>query len=150
MHTSDTPRNPTDQAGQPTARRRDNLRQSSSLSSEAAGSQASMSSDSEAAEGATPASGASPATSSPTTDCPGQSARNIGLESGDDPDSLIRQEAAALILGVSPRCLENWRHRGGGPRWVQISSRCIRYRRSDLIQFIDERVKTNTSEDGRS
>ena len=149
MHTSDTPRNPTDQADQPTARRRDNLRQSTSLSSEAAGSPASMSSDSGgsgAAEGATPASGeTSPATSSPATDCPGQSLRTTGLESGDDPDSLIRQDEAALLLGVSNRCLENWRYRGGGPNWIRISARCIRYRRSDLIQFIEARVRISTA-----
>jgi len=70
---------------------------------------------------------------------------STGDKAGDAPDSLVRQEEAALILQVTPRCLENWRYRGGGPRWVQISSRCIRYRRSDLALFIEERVKSNTT-----
>ena len=61
-------------------------------------------------------------------------------------DSLVRQEEAATILAVTPRCLENWRHRGGGPSYVKISARCIRYRRSALKDFIDECVRTNTTD----
>jgi len=71
-------------------------------------------------------------------------------EPNEDPDSLIRQEEAALILGVSPRCLENFRYRGRGPSYVRISARCIRYRRSDLRDFIDERVRTSTSDPGKA
>ena len=61
-------------------------------------------------------------------------------------DRLVRQEDAALILGVTPRCMENWRHRGEGPKFVRISGRCIRYRKSDLYEWIEGRVKSSTSE----
>ena len=151
MRTPERPDSPKGQSNKTTARRRQELLQPSSISAATAGSTEPAGSAAEGSPGLNPsavAEGKTPPTIA--TAHPSQSAPTGGLESGDDPDSLIRQEAAALILGVSPRCLENWRHRGGGPRWVQISSRCIRYRRSDLIQFIDERVKTNTSEDGRS
>ena len=70
-------------------------------------------------------------------------------EPNADPDSLIRQEEAALILGVSPRAMENFRYRGRGPSYVKISARCIRYRRSDLRDFIEERVRTSTSDPGK-
>ncbi len=77
---------------------------------------------------------------------PGQSACIRGRESGDVPYSLVRQEEAALVLGVTPRCLENWRHRGRGPKFIKVSARCIRYRISDLTQWIEQRVRTCTSD----
>ena len=151
MQPSETPDSPKSQSKTAAGRRRQKLLQTSSISAEPTGSTEPAGSAAEGSPGLNPstvAEGKTPPTT--TTAHPSQSAPTGGLESGDDPDQLMRQEQAALILGVTPRCLENWRWRGGGPRWIQISARCVRYRRSDLIQFIDERVKTNTSEDGRS
>jgi len=88
-----------------------------------------------------------PSTTNPNIGHSNLPQRTAGLESGDDAEQLLRQEEAALLLGVSPRCLENWRYRGGGPAWVSYSTRCIRYRKSDLQKFVQERVKTNTSDD---
>ena len=65
-----------------------------------------------------------------------------------DTDRLLRQEEAAAILNLTPRCLENWRHRGEGPKFIRISGRCIRYRQSDLEAWIEERVRTSTSDRG--
>lgn len=87
-------------------------------------------------------------TPDPATGRPKQSARSPRMESGENLDSLVRQEKAAIILEVTPRCLENWRHRGGGPNFIRISARCIRYRRSDLDKWIEERVRTSTSDRG--
>jgi predicted DNA-binding transcriptional regulator AlpA len=152
MRPPEAPDNPKGQSNKTTARGRHKLLQSSALSSEAVGSSESASSDSEgsgAADHSTAVRGeTSPATASPAKDHPGQSARTERLESGDNPDSLIRQDQAALMLGVSNRCLENWRYRGGGPSWIRISARCIRYRRSDLVRFIEARVQTSTSDNG--
>ena len=64
-----------------------------------------------------------------------------------DREALLRQEDAAAIIGVSPRALEGWRYRGGGPKFVRISARCIRYRRGDVLAWIEDRVATSTSED---
>lgn len=87
-------------------------------------------------------------TPDPATGRPNQSARSPHMAFGQNLDSLVRQEEAALILGVTPRCLENWRHRGGGPNFVRISARCIRYRRLDLNKWVEERVRTSTSDRG--
>ena len=69
----------------------------------------------------------------------------------DSPDTegqqLLRQAEVARILNLSPRTLEAWRHRGGGPRYYLLNPRCVRYRRSDLIEFLEERVRTSTSGD---
>ncbi len=152
MQPPETPDGPKDQSNKTTGLGRQNLLQTSSLSTEAESSPETAGSAPEGFQGVSPSTVAegeiSAATANPAKDHPSQSVRTGALESGDDPDQLMRQEQAALILGVTPRCLENWRWRGGGPRWVQISTRCIRYRRSDLIQFVEERVKTNTSDVG--
>ena len=75
----------------------------------------------------------------------------IDFQSGPDPDAhepLLRQSEAAQILNVSPRTLEAWRWRGGGPRYLRLTSRCIRYRRSDLETWERDRERQNTSDPG--
>ena len=60
---------------------------------------------------------------------------------------LLNETEAADILGVRPRTLSNWRCRGGGPIYVKMGSKAVRYRLNDLNAFIDERTQNNTSED---
>lgn len=62
------------------------------------------------------------------------------------PDTLVNEREAASILCYSVRALQNWRHRGGGPLFVKVSSRSIRYRRCDLTKWVDERIVSNTSQ----
>lgn len=62
-------------------------------------------------------------------------------------DSLINENDAAAFLGYTVRALQNWRVRGGGPRFVKVSARSIRYRRRDLIAWTEARLCTNTSQD---
>ena len=64
----------------------------------------------------------------------------------DEP--LMRQEDAARMLGLTPRALEAWRHKGDGPKFIRISHRCVRYRRSDLLKWIAERERISTSDPG--
>ena len=59
---------------------------------------------------------------------------------------LIDEKAAALLLGYTVRALQNWRVRGGGPRFVKVSARSVRYRRKDLIEWADSRTVSNTSQ----
>ena len=61
---------------------------------------------------------------------------------------LIDEVAAASFLGLSRRYLQNVRQRGGGPRYVRLSSRCIRYRRSDLQEWVEARLRTSTADPG--
>ena len=59
--------------------------------------------------------------------------------------ALVDEREAASILCYSVRALQNWRHRGGGPDFVKVSSRSIRYRRADLDKWIAARTVSNTS-----
>jgi predicted DNA-binding transcriptional regulator AlpA len=61
-------------------------------------------------------------------------------------DRLIDEFEAADFLGYSVRALRNWRVRGGGPRYVKVSSRSIRYRRTDLIAWAEARLCSSTSD----
>lgn len=66
----------------------------------------------------------------------------------DDPDyldCLINEMQAAKFLGYTVRALQNWRVRGGGPPFVKVSARSIRYRRRDLIAWAEERLQLSTS-----
>jgi predicted DNA-binding transcriptional regulator AlpA len=62
-------------------------------------------------------------------------------------DCLIDERIAAKFVGYSVRALQNWRVRGGGPRFVKVSSRSVRYRRRDLIEWIESRLRSNTSQE---
>ena len=79
----------------------------------------------------------------------GQKAYTERQELSNDQQALMRQEEAAALLGVTPRCMENWRHRGDGPKYVRVSHRCIRYQRGDLVTWIEERVRRSTSDLGQ-
>ena len=66
----------------------------------------------------------------------------------NDPDyydRLIDEREAADYLGYSVRALQNWRVRGGGPQFVKVSSRSVRYSRRSLLEWIAERTRSNTS-----
>lgn len=59
---------------------------------------------------------------------------------------LLTEGEAAAFLGFTRRALQNWRHRGGGPLYVRVSARSIRYRVCDLVAWAEERVVANTSQ----
>ena len=53
-------------------------------------------------------------------------------------DELLRPVEAARLLNVTPRCLQDWRLKGTGPRFIRMSPKLVHYRRSDLETFIRE------------
>ena len=57
-----------------------------------------------------------------------------------DP-ALLTEADAAKLLTFTPRFLQARRIRGNGPPFVRISSRAIRYRRSDLLAWIEDLVR---------
>lgn len=61
------------------------------------------------------------------------------------PHALMNPEQAANFLGISHRTLENWRLKGGGPAFVRMSHRCVRYRLEALLSWLDKREATSTS-----
>ena len=64
-------------------------------------------------------------------------------------NQLIPEKAAAAFLGLKDRTLQKFRQVGGGPRYIFLSSRCLRYRRIDLRAWAEARVRTSTSDPGR-
>ena len=66
----------------------------------------------------------------------------------DDSLILLTERQAAQLLGFTPRALQAWRRTGAGPRYIFISARAVRYRRSDLSTWIDARVRKSTSDKG--
>lgn len=62
------------------------------------------------------------------------------------PDVCFDEARAAALISVNRRTLAQWRFRGVGPKFVKISSRCVRYRRSDLLEWVEQRLRTSTSE----
>ncbi len=63
---------------------------------------------------------------------------------------LLTTRDAARVLGMRPSALENWRWKGGGPPFVRVTARAIRYRREDLKRFIEQRLRRSTSDPGPS
>ena len=64
-------------------------------------------------------------------------------------DCLISEKEAAAFLSYSVRALQNWRCRGGGPEFIRVSIRSIRYRRRELIAWVESnRVSIPTTGEG--
>jgi excisionase family DNA binding protein len=51
-------------------------------------------------------------------------------------DILLDEQEAARLLKISDRTLQAWRVKNVGPAWVKVG-RTVRYRRRDLIAWID-------------
>lgn len=60
----------------------------------------------------------------------------------------IRPEEAASFLNVAPVTLAKWRIDGTGPRFSKLSRKCVLYRVDDLRQWVADRRRTSTSEQG--
>ena len=61
-------------------------------------------------------------------------------------DRLINETEAAGFIGYTIRALQGWRVKGGGPKFIKVSARSIRYRRRDLIAWAEARLCSHTSE----
>lgn len=65
---------------------------------------------------------------------------------------LLSPVEAGAFLGMSPKTLANWRVRGFGPTFVKLGGRGgkVRYRRTDLEDFLDSLARQSTSDTGRA
>ena len=70
------------------------------------------------------------------------------MSSTTSPLNLLTEKEVAQRTGFSIRTLQSWRMRGGGPHFVRISARCIRYRPQDVEAWIEQRLRTSTSDVG--
>jgi hypothetical protein len=62
-----------------------------------------------------------------------------------DPLSPLNTAAAARYIGLSKSTLEKSRLYGGGPPFVRVTSRAIRYRVQDLDAWMHDRLVGSTS-----
>ena len=65
---------------------------------------------------------------------------------GLEDDALLITAEAARLLNLSPRTLEGMRCRGGGPPFIKLSARAIRYRLGDIHEWLARQRRTSTSE----
>ena len=77
---------------------------------------------------------------------PGQ---NVGDGVEDYWHALIDEKAAADFLGLTDRTMQSYRQKGGGPKYIFLSSRCLRYRRVDLREWAEARLRISTSDPGK-
>lgn len=61
-------------------------------------------------------------------------------------NQLLTTAAAAQVLGVSKAFLERDRWAGARVPFIKVGSRAVRYRLSDLNEYIDKQVRLSTSE----
>ena len=73
-----------------------------------------------------------------------EESKKQGMAAVTGKDLLTTSEAAE-ILGVKTATLEQWRWNGKGARFVKLN-RSVRYRRSDLDEFIEARIYGSTTE----
>lgn len=60
-------------------------------------------------------------------------------------DGLLTTQEAGQLLGISPRTLEGYRRKGGGPQFVALSRNVVRYRRADLVAWLEGRIAPHTA-----
>jgi excisionase family DNA binding protein len=58
-----------------------------------------------------------------------------------DTAALLNEKEAARFLSMSYRTLQSWRSAGEGPSYLKLG-RSIRYRRSDLLTWIEKNQRT--------
>jgi Helix-turn-helix domain len=63
---------------------------------------------------------------------------------GEGLDGLLTEVAAADFLSLSTRTLQAWRSKGFGPAFVR-AGRAIRYRRRDLLAWMDANTVASTA-----
>jgi predicted DNA-binding transcriptional regulator AlpA len=52
---------------------------------------------------------------------------------------LLNTDQAARYVNMSRQAMSDMRHRGQGPRYSKLSARAVRYRRSDLDEWIESK-----------
>ena len=74
-------------------------------------------------------------------------ARTRARQLPQDLDALLTEQETCGLLGLSVRTLQNWRLRGGGPAYLKCG-RAVRYRRRDLLSWMDEHTRRHTGDSG--
>ncbi|HMS75080.1 helix-turn-helix domain-containing protein [Gordonia sp. (in: high G+C Gram-positive bacteria)] len=64
-------------------------------------------------------------------------ARRSAPTTAPDPNQLLTEEQFADLSGFGLEAVRRWRKAGTGPKHLLISSRWIRYRRSDVDAWME-------------
>lgn len=79
---------------------------------------------------------------------------NVKISGVSAAEPLVTQEVLAKYLGIPETTLEQWRSRGGGPDYVKVGARHVRYRLSEVNAWMDDeraaRKGLASTGDGRS
>lgn len=59
-------------------------------------------------------------------------------------DPLRKPEEVAEYLGTSVGGLAQMRYRGNGPKFLKLGRKSVRYRDSDLKEWLEENLKDRT------
>ncbi len=62
-----------------------------------------------------------------------------------DCNRLLNEKEAAAFLKFTTRALQSWRQQGIGPKFVKISSRAVRYRLQDLMDWASSKIVNSTA-----
>lgn len=60
---------------------------------------------------------------------------------------LRKERSAAEYLDVTTRALQKWRAEGGGPPYVRLGERAIRYDEADLREWVAQRKANSLAEE---
>ena len=61
---------------------------------------------------------------------------------------LLTPEEAGLQLGLTPGALAQLRYTGGGPCFIKLTAKAVRYRQCDLDEWIAAKARTSTRDYG--
>lgn len=73
-------------------------------------------------------------------------ADKVVSDSVGDDDELLKTRHVADWLDVSTQWLEIGRHQNYGPPFVRVGSHSVRYRRSDVLDWLKSRTHHSTAE----
>lgn len=58
-------------------------------------------------------------------------------------ESLLTTQQVAEIIGISPDTIARYRRQGNGPKYLRLGNNLIRYRRSDVEEWLDKAYKNS-------
>jgi predicted DNA-binding transcriptional regulator AlpA len=61
---------------------------------------------------------------------------------------LLTETETAQLLHCTKAALRRWRRERRGPKWIPLESRLIRYRESDLEDYLNQNAQ-NTAHNGK-
>jgi hypothetical protein len=61
-------------------------------------------------------------------------------------EEAVNTRAASRLTGVPVTTLETWRSRGGGPKFLKLGAKTVRYQRRELLTWMVRQQYANTAD----